>query len=112
MFGGYSKSVALNPLIVTHKKRVRASAGVEYNHHTTEIFNDLSFLNIRKINELGIFAYKCHANGELSTWFDGMTTSYVSRGSETNPLNIPRITSVNSEQSISYRGGVCGTIYH
>ena len=105
---GYCRSVALNPLIVTHKKIVRALAGVGYNHHTTEIFNDLSFLNIRKINEymVGIFAYKCLANEEFSTWFDYRTTNYVTRASETNPLNISRITSVHSEQSISYRGGV------
>ena len=85
---GYCKSVALNPLIVIHKKIVRALAGVGYNHHTTEIFNDLSFLNIRKINEymVGIFTYKCLANEEFSTWFDYRTTNYVTRASEANPL--------------------------
>ena len=34
------------------------------------------------------------------------TTNYVTRASETNPLNVPRITSVHSEQSILYRGGI------
>ena len=67
---GYCKSVAVNPLIVT----------------TTEIINDLSFLNIRKMNDymFGTFAYKCPANEEFSNLFDYRTTNYVTRASDGN----------------------------
>ena len=50
---------------------------------------------------VGIFAYKCLVNEEFSAWFDYRTRNYVTRASETNPLHVYRVYTVQSEQSNS-----------
>lgn len=105
---GHCKSVALNPLLITHKKIIRALAGVGSLHPTEELFRELSLLNLRSINEymVGIFIYKATQNDEYSTWFLTRNSERVTRSAEQEHLLVPSIRNEHSRQCILYRGPV------
>ena len=105
---GHCKKNALNPLIVTHKKILRALAGVCNNYPTFQIFEDTRLLTLDNINKymVGIFVYKCLQDLDFSLWFSQENPSYFTRFMSTNPLSVPRIRNVHTEQCILYRGAV------
>ena len=104
---GFCKKNAIQPLLVAHKKIIRAIAvDANRDRRSRDIFNDLHLLNLENINKYmsGIFVYKCLNDHHFSTWFNFRVSVYQTRAMEARPLEVPLITNLHSEQMISYRG--------
>ena len=103
---GPSKKVATHPLVIVHKKIIRAIAGVGQLQPTAGIFQELRILNFDNINVYmsGIFVYKCLDSTDFHDWFQFEDNAYPTRRNDSRYLRIPRTNNVHSEQMISYRG--------
>ena len=105
---GHCKGVAINPLIIMHKKIVRSIIGARFDAHTNEIFRDLSFLKMPSINEyfVAILVYKSLNDEEFGSWFTRRESNFATRWDATCPSLIPVIRNKHSEQCIIYRGPI------
>ena len=99
---GHCKKNAINPLIGTHKKILRALAGVCNNYPTFQIFEDTRLLTLDNIKKymVEIFVHKCLQNLDFLLWFTQENPNYFALLMSNNPLSVPRIRNVHTEHCI------------